>query len=217
MRKAHTHPKSYGFTIVELLVALAVFSVVLVVVTAAIIQISRVYYKGFTETQVQTTARTVMDTISQGIQFGGGTIIGTPTSQTPGTSYAFCLGNQEYSFRPGYQLVDTTPGIDQTNNALVVRTTAACSGTSAQNLAGAVTGREMLAPRMRLSKMVVKSVGTNLYQIQIRLVYGDDDLLVSPSGSPNGPKATDAACKGQDGRQFCAVSELNTTVIRRVK
>lgn len=217
MRLQRFTQKQRGFTIVELLVALTVFSVVLVVVTAAIIQISRVYYKGVTETQVQGATRDIMDTISQGIQFGGGTITGTPTGVTPGGSYAFCLGNQQYSYRPGYQLVDNTPGTNQTNHALVVNTAAACSGSPAQAMSGTVSGREMLAPNMRVSNLVVKNVGGNLYQVQIRVVYGDDDLLVSPSGNSNGAKATDAACKGQTGRQFCAVSELNTVVIRRVK
>lgn len=217
MRAHHTLHRDRGFTIVELLVALAVFSVVLVVVTAAIIQISRVYYKGITETKVQATARSVMDTISQGIQFGGGTISGTPSSVTPGSSYAFCIGNQEYSYRPGFKLTDNTPGAGETNYALMVRTTAGCSGSMPQNLAGTPTGREMLAPNMRISNLVIRSVGSNLYQIQVRVVYGDDDQLVSPSGNAAGARGPDAGCRGQAGRQFCAVSELNTTVVRRVK
>lgn len=217
--KKHT-ASSRGFTIVEMLVALAVFSVVLVVVTAAIIQISRVYYKGVTETQVQSTTRTIMDTISQAIQFGGGTITDTPTNPAAGGSYAFCINNQEYSYRPGYQLVDGTPGANQTRHSLVVRNAAGCSGGTGQNLAGAaVSGRELMAPNMRLSKLVVRNVGPNLYQVQIRVVYGNDDLLFSPTApsSPTGHLAQDATCRGEAGRQFCAFSELNTVVISRVK
>lgn len=216
-----TRLRQYGFTVVEMLVALAVFSVVLVVVTAAIIQISRVYYKGVTESRVQTAARSIMDTVSQSIQFGGGAITDTVASPTPGASYAFCVNNLEYSYRPGYKLVDGTPGTNQTRHGMVVRTVAGCiGGTSGQNLSGAsVTGRELLSPNMRLSKMVVKNVGPNLYQVQVRVVYGDDDLLFSPASpaSPTGMLAQDATCRGKAGRQFCAFSELNTAVISRVK
>jgi prepilin-type N-terminal cleavage/methylation domain-containing protein len=208
-RAAHDRQKASGFTIVELLVALAVFSVVLVVITAAILQISRVYYKGVTETNVQATARSIMDTVSQAIQFSGGNVTDT-VATTPGTSYDFCINNQEYSYRPGYKLVDTSPGANQTNHALVVRTVSSCSSPTGQNLSGAVIGRELLAPNMRLSNMVVKNVGPNLYQVQVRIVYGDDDLL-------NNPTATNASCKGVAGRQFCAVSDLSTVVISRVK
>jgi prepilin-type N-terminal cleavage/methylation domain-containing protein len=221
MSKQQGTVKQYGFTVIEMLVALAIFSVVLVVVTAAIIQISQIYYKGVNETQVQSTARAITDTVSQAIQFGGGTVTDTVASPTPGGSYAFCISNREYSYRPGYKLVDNTPGTNQTRHGMVVRTVAGCTGgTSGQDLSVAsVSGRELMSPGMRLSKMVVKNVGPNLYQVQVRVVYGDDDLLYSPSApaSPNGMLAQDATCRGTAGRQFCAVSELNTVVISRVK
>lgn len=206
---AHHRHTPHGFTIVELLVALAVFSVVLVVITAAILQISRVYYKGVTETNVQATARSIIDTVSQAIQFSGGNVTDT-VAVTPGTSYDFCINNQEYSYRPGYKLVDSAPGMNETNHSLVVRTVSSCSSPTGQNLSGAVTGRELLAPNMRLSKMVVKNIGPNLYQVQVRVVYGSDDLL-------NSPTASNASCRGVSGRQFCAVSDLSTVVISRVK
>jgi prepilin-type N-terminal cleavage/methylation domain-containing protein len=202
--------QSSGFTIVELLIALAVFSMVLVVVTASIIQISRVYYKGVTETNVQATARSIIDTISQSIQFSGGKVTDTPTSITAGASYDFCINNQEYSYRPGFQLVDGATGTNQTNHSLVSRTVSACSSPTGQLMSGAVTGRELLGPNMRLANMTVKNVGPNLYQVQVRVVYGDDDLL-------NNPTTATASCKGVAGRQFCAVSDLSTVVISRVK
>jgi prepilin-type N-terminal cleavage/methylation domain-containing protein len=211
MKRRTTNPSAqYGFTIVELLVALTVFSVVLVVVTASIIQISRVYYKGVTEANVQATARTIMDTVSQAIQFEGGTVTDTVAAPSPGTSYDFCINNEEYSYRPGYQLKDGTLSANQTHHALIVRTVAGCSSPTGQNLSGSPTGRELLAPNMRLANMVVKNVGPDLYQVQVRVVYGDDDLL-------NTPTSTTASCKGVVGRQFCAVSELSTVVVSRVK
>ncbi len=209
-RSKQTTRGARGFTIVELLVALAVFSVVLVVVTAAILQISRVYYKGVTEANVQSTARNIMDTVAQSIQFSGGTVTDTVGAPAAGGSYDFCINNQEYSYRPGYKLVDSTPGANETNHSLVVRTVSACSSPTGQTMSGPVTGRELLAPNMRLANMVVKNVGPNLYQVQVRIVYGDDDLLT-------GPTTATAACKGVAGRQFCAVSDLSTVVISRVK
>ncbi|HEV7454323.1 MAG TPA: prepilin-type N-terminal cleavage/methylation domain-containing protein [Candidatus Saccharimonadales bacterium] len=210
MPRIHIRSGSNGFTIVELLIALAVFSLVLVVVTASIIQISRVYYKGVTETNVQATARSIIDTVSQSIQFSGGKVTDTPAVVSAGSSYDFCINNQEYSYRPGYKLVDSTPGTNETNHALISRTVSACSSPTGQLMSGAVTGRELLSPNTRLANMVVKNVGPNLYQIQVRIVYGDDDLLSNPT-------AANASCKGIAGRQFCAVSDLSTVVISRVK
>lgn len=215
-----TMRRQRGFTIIELLIATSVFSLVLLIVTIGITQISKVYYKGVTESNTQSTARAIMDTIAQAIQFNGGTTMATPGAPgypTPGGSFAFCVNNQQFTYRAGYQLVDGTPGANQTRHSLVVRPMAGCSST-AQNMAGTtVIGRELLSPNMRLSHLVVHSLGNDLYKVSVRVVYGDDDLLYSPSGNGSGPAAPDAACRSGAGQQFCSVSELSSVVISRVK
>jgi prepilin-type N-terminal cleavage/methylation domain-containing protein len=197
-----------GFTIVELLVATAVFGVILLVVTVAVLQFSRVYYKGVTEANTQDTARTIVDRISQAIQFNGGTV----TATTGASTGAFCVGNQQYTYVLGKQLVDSSPSGTQTYHSLVARDLAGClvsSPTPPMNTS-ATSGRELLSPKMRLARMEVTPAGTNLYKITIRVVFGDDDLL-------NNPSTTTASCKGQAGSQFCAVSEITTTVTKRVE
>jgi prepilin-type N-terminal cleavage/methylation domain-containing protein len=200
-----------GFTVVELLVATAVFGVILLVVTVAILQFSRVYYKGVTETNTQETARSIVDKVGQAIQFNGGPVAETPLSPSAGTSYRFCTGNQQYSFRLGRQLVESSPGANQTYHALVVQDLAACPSQAAQDLSvPGVTGTELLSTKMRLADIEVRSVGTNLYRIHVRVVFGDDDLL-------NNPTATNASCQAHQGSQFCAVSDITTVVTKRVE
>ena len=205
--------RAHGFTIIELLVATAVFAVVLIVVTTGIVQVTRVYYKGLTEANTQDTARNIMDIISQSIQFSGDDVTTTSPS-TPGVAAQFCVGSQQFSYTLGYQVVDNPdPTKFQTYHALVVREVGTCStGTAGQNVRlQTVTGRELLNPRMRLSNLSVTSVGTNLYKVDVRIVYGDDDLLDNPTTAT-------AACQSvQSGRQFCAVSSLSTVVQKRVE
>lgn len=211
MRRTLRHDKR-GFTIMELMIATMVFGVVLLVVTSAILQFTRVYYKGITETKVQDTARTIVDTIAQGIQFNGGNVTTTTTSPSPGASYAFCVGNIQYSYTTGYMLAESPSG-SQTYHALVSNNIAGCtSSTPAQNVRSAgATGRELLAPNMRLAKMQVTSVGPNVYKISVRVVYGDDPILTNPN-------AATANCIGQrQGTQFCASSDITTTVVKRVQ
>jgi prepilin-type N-terminal cleavage/methylation domain-containing protein len=215
MMKRFTRPShaARGFTIIELMVATAVFAIVLVVVTTGIIQVTRVYYKGITESTTQDTARGIIDIISQAIQFSGGDI--TPTSASaPGVPAAFCIGSQQFSYALGYQLMDDPdPDMFQTPHVLVVNTVSGCSGsTSPQNVRDeAVVGRELLGPRMRLSDLSVTNLGNNLYRVSVRVVYGDDDLLSNPT-------ATNAVCQSvRSGTQFCAVSDLSTVVIKRVQ
>lgn len=213
-KRSSQYSAASGFTIIELLVATVVFSVVLLVVTAGILQISRVYYKGVTEANTQNVARSIIDTISQAIQFNGGNVTTTPGSPTPGSPYAFCIGNQQFSYTLGYQMVDNPDSAKfQTYHALVANTVAGCtSSTPAQNVRQqAVIGRELLSPNMRLSKLSITSAGANLYRIEVRVAYGDDDLLKTPTG------ATTPCIDANAGTQFCAISELSTVVTKRVQ
>ena len=207
-------PASSGFTIMELLVATVVFSVVLLVVTAGILQIARVYYKGVTESSTQNTARNIIDTVSQAIQFSGGNVSATAAAPTPGTSYAFCVGNQQFSYTVGWQVEnnpDTTK--NQTWHALVQYTTPGCSSSSPpQNVRNqAINGRDLMGAHMRLANLTVTPIGANQYRIQVRVVYGDNDLLFNPTSS-------NASCRGfKAGTQFCSVADLSTVVVKRVE
>jgi len=202
-----------GFTVVELLVATVVFGAVLLVVTIAILQLTRVYYKGITEKSTQEIARNIADSIAQSIQFNGG-IVTTSTNPGGGAPYAFCVGNQQYTAITGRQLTDTTPGTNQSRRVLVVRKLAGCTSTSGTApMDGSGTDRELLAPKMRLAKLDVAAVGTSgdVYKITVRVVYGDDDLLTNPTDP-------DTTCERfQQGTQFCAISDLTTIVTKRVK
>ncbi len=217
---------SAGFTVVELMIATMVFAVILLLVTFGIIQISRTYYKGVTETKTQTVARTVIDTISQDIQFQGSQVNPAP-DPPPSNSYAICIGQHRYSVALGQKLIDGT------NHALIVDTTASCNTTNPDtSLSNA--GTELLAPTMRLAVLsVIESIpyptspNIKLYTIHVRVVYGDDDLLCSPnyddcsSGINNFPAykgnvPPDLTCKTQSGGQFCSAADFITTVQKRV-
>ena len=65
MHKLHNmKQREQGFTIVELLMALAVFSFVLVLVTTVFIQIFRTYTRGITRKEVNQSARLLLDDMS---------------------------------------------------------------------------------------------------------------------------------------------------------
>lgn len=228
-----------GFTIVELMIATLVFSLVLLIVTSGIMQFSSVYYRGVTDTDTQNNARAITNEITQAIQFNGGVITTTPTSPgpTPGTPYAFCIGNQQYSYVIGPQL-STSLSLPYTSpNVLVVRNdVASCPSQPAQPLTGggSVVGQELMLPSARLAQLNVTSEGNDLYKVEVRVVYGDYDVLCnesvagdctshSPSfPTPNLNTYSDdqyMGCKdgSVSGTQFCAESDLTTTVVKRVQ
>jgi prepilin-type N-terminal cleavage/methylation domain-containing protein len=61
-----------GFTVVELLIATVVFTMVLLVITSGVTHFTHAYYKGVHQSSTQTTSRNVINTIAQNIQYGGG-------------------------------------------------------------------------------------------------------------------------------------------------
>jgi hypothetical protein len=66
---------------------------------------------------------------------------------------------------------------------------------------------------MRISKLEVLQLGNNTYTVNIRVAYGDDDLFGITG--PN-PVWGTIVCKDGAGSQFCAVSDLSTTVQQRI-
>lgn len=225
MKHAQKRINQAGFTLIELMVATIVFATVLLLVAYGIIQISRSYYKGITITKTQQTARAIIDQVSQSIQFGSASGVVASPAPNPPNSQAFCLNGNRYSYVIGQQLAP-----NNTNHVLVVDTPP-CSGSSPspQNLSVGggltTTSRELIGPNMRLSKFSISSPGvnTNLWEVTVKVTYGDSDLLCSPSVSGDCSSTTtssslgngDIICKPFVGNQFCAISELKTVVQTR--
>ncbi len=93
---------------------------------------------------------------------------------------------------------------------------------------------------MRVSKLTIQdsttdsTLATGVYRVNVRVIYGDDDLLCRQVGNFGGSgadcfndipmtaaeisSANDLQCKNiRSGTQFCAASELSTIVERRLQ
>lgn len=202
-----------GFTIVELIIASTVFSMVLVVVSSGIIQISRQYYKGITTSRTQETARSVAEEMGDAVQFSG--------SEVRVTADAICIGNTRYSFVINQQIRQDGP-----RNALYYDTGISPSSpcVSVFTLGSLPPGKELLSENMRLIDIRVERVANeaNLYRIYTGVAYGDNDLLTIyppnalPTDNPTaGTQPRDALCRPGAGSNFCAVSKLDLTVKKR--
>jgi prepilin-type N-terminal cleavage/methylation domain-containing protein len=211
-----------GFTVVELMIATLVFSVIMLVIVVGVLQFTRSYYKGITSSSTQNIARSVIDEISQGIQLSGDTIQVVPA--TAAGEGAVCVGTKQYSYRLGKQLNPAPTTGDQSATALYLTTmTSTCTVTF-------TGGKELLAKNMRLAAFEVSQpvAGSSLWRLDIRVAYGDIDLLcdsVNVTGSCADGAATLSVaqvrsnaliCKTGNASQFCAVSALSTTVQKRL-
>lgn len=210
-----------GFTIIELMIALSVLSVILIASTIILIQIGVIYTKGNNAASLQNAARSVQDDAAAAIRFGGFGPV--PVSQVEGglTVNAICIGPVRYSFVLNKELgLDSATG--QTTYHVLWRDTrndptGGCAPVAGFDQPGDPgggdsnnDGYEMAASHTRLSKFDITPdptvVGT--YNINIWMEYGDSDLLNLTTNPPS--------CKGGNGEQFCAVSNLTATATNRI-
>ena len=217
-----------GFTIIELLIATTVFSLVLLMAVAGILQISKQYYQGVTQARVQEAARAVTDEIGESIRFSTDSITmlnlvsGGPeidASSADDTGY-FCLGAKRYTFAIDRQLSpspSTAPDSKEQRHVLWTDQPAGgCTGPVGDlNIdQPSADGRELLSENMRLTHLELVDLGiagVNAYRLDIGVAFGDDDLLsVDDSGKSK-------TCEGAFvGGEFCAVSNLSISVTKRL-
>lgn len=216
-----------GFTIVELMIATAVFTVVLLLCTFALLQVGKTYYKGITSAQTQNTTRAIVDDISQAIQFSGTTVSTTiDRSASPvtynkqfNTFYCLLLGGKRYIYKLGVQVDSNPTSGDQDVHGLVWDEHAGNCSTAISSWPAGAT--ELLGPHMRLADFTIDQItpgDPSWYIVRIRVVYGDSDLLddkltLDGTVPPDGILDT---CRIGAGSQFCASSEITTSAQRRI-
>lgn len=225
--------RQQGFTIIELMIATAVLSTILLLVTVLMINIGHLYYKGINQARVQSNVRTVADEVAQQLRLGDS----WQSSTGVNNQQAYCIGNLRYTYVVGVQIGEPAPGSSapvyqhvlwrDSNPAPATCSIADVNLTAAQPSPPARNGAELMAPKSRLINFTV--TGTSPYSVSVGVAYGDNDLLCSPvavSGScqKNAPEMTNLAdftngnllCKNSDASQFCATAKLNTSVVRRL-
>jgi prepilin-type N-terminal cleavage/methylation domain-containing protein len=201
-----------GFTILELLIATLVFSIVLMVIVACVIRFNKAYYKGTVSNTTQIVARNLIDDVVRTIEFNGGDIV---PLYSGGNVRGYCIGDsRRYSFYPGDEISGSLFHvlISDTFNGCGPGTPALNMLTMPSNIATAIppvnNGREQLYTNMRISKFDITEAG-GLYTVTVRVAFGSDSAFDFPT-------APDAKCKEDTNLTYCAVSELTTTVRKRV-
>lgn len=199
-------PNQNGFTLIELMIATMVFSVVLLLCMAALVQISKHFYKGVSSTRTQETARSIMTTIAEAVQFGGGTI--RDDLNDNGLAKGVCVDHFRFSYVPGYIFQGSGAPSDHGLVMEDVSSLGGCSSVSdAQDLTVANDDKELLQPRMQVQSITVVPLNYgNLYKVTVNLATAPDSTFL-----------TGGRCKSEAGTQFCATTSLSTVVQKRVQ
>jgi prepilin-type N-terminal cleavage/methylation domain-containing protein len=203
-----TKNKQGGFTIIELLVATTIFSIVLVVIVASFLQIGRMFYKGVSVNNVNESARGLVDDISNDVRLAdASTNIHVSTDTADTTIKYFCAGQHRYTFILNQQVrgsigvlaKDIKAGIVQDVTGGVCQQPSTLDGNSP---------RQVLGPDMQLNALDIAQTGTSVSIHAHVIFYGVDDSVFNPS--INDPAAY---CSGNLlSTQFCAMSDIKTNV-----
>lgn len=218
--------RSGGFTIIELLLATAVFSVTLLIALNGFLQVGRLFYKGVSNTQTQNASRQILNEVTRSLQLSPEVSLLQSANSGGGQYYFYCLGNSRYTYTRGEDgsaiKVDSSQspsyntGANGGNFGLFKDSLAgsnACESPVSMPL-DTGNGVDLLGNKMRLGQLAITSEPTspNLYNITVTVIYGDNESLDFPDGVS---RPDTARCSGNlSNQQFCAVSTLTTSIFK---
>ena len=202
-------PNQTGFTLVELLLALALFGFVLVFAVSGFVQVNRSYNKGITVKRVQETGRAVIEDIARSLRLAGdpGSVRVCDVDDQQGCSgnFRLCLPGVRYGWSDGSTGEEFTSAGDIKKNWLVRSDTASgCNSAFSQAEAESFLEDDLIVQELNITWLI----GTSAYKIDLTLSTGDTTLITN-SGK---------RCKGAaqvSGSQYCDVVNLSTTVTIR--
>ena len=205
-----------GFTIVELLIAISVFSALLIIIVYAFLYGLNTFSKAQVVSKTQEVSRSIEQNIAQSFSL---TAAGSYTSITPVTnngitSYGFCLGQYRYSYVLDKQLTSSN------NYGLLQDTLQGCSSsTSSVDLSGNLPTlnkpKQLLGNNMRISNFTI-TTSTPLYssatgyQLVMEIDYGNN-----LKAGTNGYKYQ--CPSGNISSSFCAVAKIDTIIFQRIQ
>jgi len=227
------------------MIATAVLSTMLLLVTVIMTNIGNLFYKGTSQAQAQDDARSIVDDISSNLQLDGN------RGQTLQSGFqniyvnpvwlqeqSICLGNTRYTYVLYAKAGANNSASDPQVNHVLWRDTAQSGSWSScppANMASAnpsgasgANGTDLIAPNVRLTQLTATQIGSSdSYSVSIEVAYGTPDLFsnwptpTTYSGPPAGQayigSGSSVLCKGDIGDQYCGTSSLQTVVAQRLQ
>ncbi len=197
-----------GFTVIELLISSIVFTLILLVTTYGIIQITRGYIKGSVSAQVQNNNRSLVDEITQNIQLSSSSSV-NPGPNVPANwksffpTYWFCVNGVRYIYQfnnpQPYALTEDSHGI----SCLSPQADPPSAGTGEKSLLNSNT--QLLRPTGGGSQLIYTIGSSGLYGVTLDLLFGGPSTYVINSGK--------YTCRSISlGGSFCNNSTITTAV-----
>jgi prepilin-type N-terminal cleavage/methylation domain-containing protein len=204
MKLTNLNHQRKGFTILELLIAMGVFSFVLLLVTVVIIGIGNLYTKGINLSRTQDAVRNIVGDISQNLSYTSS----NPITAISGDVNAICIGDVRYTYvlkkRIGdnpYVHIFWKDKLSTNGSCPVADLKIPDPSDSTGGVVG--SGTELIPGNTSLQSFSVTPTSSP-YTINVTLAYGDPNSLIS------------GKCPSNSANQYCAVSSLQTTAVKRL-
>jgi prepilin-type N-terminal cleavage/methylation domain-containing protein len=208
------YKKQTGFTILELMIAMTVFTVAILLVTTGVIQIGREYRLGATKAKINSFTRDLHSQFTQQIQYSGTspvilTSITTPTVPA-GYVQAICIGTTRYLIKDVDQ---TNPYGDQSLAIDDITDPSNCN--KPVGLVVWPLPKEARITDFRITKPY-PSVSYS-YKLYTRIVIGQKDMFEgSTPPADDGDFTKSCKSNGGFGSAFCSVIILSSDIARKV-
>jgi prepilin-type N-terminal cleavage/methylation domain-containing protein len=215
-----------GFTILELMIAISVFTIAIVLVTTGVIAVGRYYQQGASKAKLLTAAREIHSQFTQDVQYSATDITQTTVNiidtQYGGSYNAVCMGSTRY-------LISTDNGLSgQTktdygrfisdNNGQVCGSISlnAPQQPLPEGSSGSYDSNQALDAKVVTFQITPSA--PSIYTLTTRFVIGSKSMF---SGSTSDVGATEGdytqSCQSNIlGSEFCAVVTMTSTVARKV-
>lgn len=180
-----------GFTLVELLVAMSIFSFMLVLVVVGFLNIVRLHNQALASNMAQDNARTAIDEVVRAVRDSASVV--APASGVPAAE--ICLANAS-----GPQIVYY---VDPVTRAL----------NRAENCVTRVNAQRVTSELVQVSNFTatVKTEGANIVKPQVEMSV----TVASFNGTTTGSGAAIACGPTSQDRAFCAVVTLTSGAVPR--
>lgn len=199
-----TNKKQAGFTLIEMMLTMAVVSFMLLFVVAAILQATRLYTKGLSIRQINQTGRQIFDSLGKSMRYAKPTYL--PANKR------ICVGGITYAWNVEGEA--STVYKNRLDDSTVLRFV------SVQDATGSYCEASPSLPNIPRAKSVdlVGFDTTPLYfSVTSNGKLWDIRLVLSTAGSnlaiPDATTASGYSCNAQN--QFCAFGDFETTVYSR--
>lgn len=210
-----------GFTLVELLLALAFVAFVLIFATTTIVQVMRTYNKGLAVKEINQTARATLQDMSRIVTSSNpNSIVLSAITPDPSTSQGrICFGGVSYVWNFNSATLNTYTDGSRVNLARVNDPgSSMCVATSGiYPKIDKTKATELLSGNVWVQQLnVTPSANGSFYDLYIQLSTVDDPANPAITYAWSNPNPDlRVKCKGGPEGQFCAVASFSTSVNAR--